>query len=124
MRKLFAIVAAGATLIPAVGGATEPLFDPVTLNVAYPALSAGQNRDAIAQILADKTIDASDPSRLINLGSAYARIGRADLAETMFRAAIRSDIRYDLELADGTMMDSRAAARLALSRLNRTYAAR
>lgn len=99
-------------------------FDPVSLDVAYPALAAGQNRDAINQLLADKSIDANDPSRLINLGAAYARIGRADLAETMFRAAIKSDIRYDLELADGSMMDSRLAARLALSRLNKVYAAR
>lgn len=122
MRSSF-ILATAALLAPATVAA-EPAFDQASLNVAYPALAAGQNRDAIAQILADKSIDADDPSRLINLGAAYARIGRADLAETMFKAAIRSDVRYDLELADGTMMDSRAAARLALSRLNKVYASR
>ncbi len=117
------LLATMALSIPAIANA-QATFDETRLNVAYPALAAGQNRDAIAQILADKSLDAEDPSRLINLGSAYARIGRADLAEQMFRAAIESDIRYDLELADGTVMDSRAAAKLALSGLSKVYAAR
>ena len=36
----------------------------------------------------------------------------------MFKAAILSDKRYDLELADGSWVDSRVAARMALAGLN------
>ena len=123
MKLIIALFSALALASPTLAN-EAPVFEPTTLNVAYPALAAGQNRAAIAQILADKSVAANDPSRLINLGSAYARIGRTDLAEAMFRAAIRSDIRYDLELANGTMMDSRMAARLALAGLSRSYATR
>jgi hypothetical protein len=37
----------------------------------------------------------------------------------MFRAAIASSERYDLQLADGRWMSSRAAARLAAAALER-----
>ena len=63
-------------------------------------------------------VDARDPSRLINLGTAYARLGRTADAAIAYRSAIDSPIRYDLELANGDFMDSRWAARTALARLD------
>ena len=87
------------------------------LSVAYDELQAGRNAAAVDK-LAHSAIDARDPSRLINLGTAYARLGQAADAATAYEAAIASPIRYDVELANGNYMDSRWAARTALANLN------
>ncbi len=50
--------------------------------------------------------------------STHKRLGQAAKAQASSRAAISSDSRYDLELADGSWMDSRRAARLALRQLD------
>lgn len=91
--------------------------DDSVLPVAFAELSAGQNQAAVAKLTGNPDLDARDPSRLINLGTAYARLGRTDQAAQMYQAAITSPIRYDLELADGRYMDSRWAARTALGYL-------
>src|SRR3546814_10017272 len=78
------------------------------LPVAFAELQAGANDAAVAK-LTTSDVDARDPSRLINLGTAYARLGRSADARTAYEAAAASPIRYDLELADGTTMDSRWA---------------
>lgn len=88
------------------------------VEVGYHELAEGRPQDAIARIRANSRAEASDPAALINLGAAFARLGQADKAEASYRAAIASDNRYDLELADGSWMDSRRAARLALRRLD------
>lgn len=88
------------------------------LPVAYAELRAGENRAAIDKLTGETTLDARDPSRLINLGTAYARLGRTAEAAAAYDNAIGSPIRYDLELADGRYVDSRWAARTALANLN------
>ncbi len=96
-----------------------------SLPVAYEAMASGQNAAAIQHLESAKSLDAHDPSRLINLGTAYARVGRIADARSAYRAAIRTHTRYDLELSNGTMMDSREAARLALRSLtDRQFASR
>lgn len=92
--------------------------DETVLPVAYAELSRGDNEAAVAKLTGETGLDARDPSRLINLGTAYARLGRTADAAAMYDAAISSPIRYDLELASGRYMDSRWAARTALARLN------
>ena len=87
-----------------------------TLSVAYEELQAGQNV-AARDILIESNISADDPSRLINLGTAYARLGQSADAAAAYRAAMTTPIRYDVELAGGQYMDSRWAARTALARL-------
>ncbi|MBL0914000.1 MAG: hypothetical protein IBJ13_00310 [Sphingopyxis sp.] len=87
------------------------------LSVAYEELKAGQNAVAVDK-LTHSDLDEQDPSRLINLGTAYARLGKTADAQTAYKAAITSDIRYDVELANGDYMDSRWAARTALANLN------
>lgn len=82
-------------------------------DVAYKELAAGQNDAALDVIQAELTTRPGDPALLINLGSAYLRLGRLAEAQTAFDAAEASDTRYDLELADGRWVDSRRAARLA-----------
>ena len=98
---------------------TEHLSEPTQVDVAYEALQAGDTAAAVRQL--EESQD-SDPARLINLGAAYAGEGRFTDAEAMFRAAIASDERYRLELADGSWLDSRDAARLALARLQQASA--
>jgi Flp pilus assembly protein TadD len=96
---------------------TGPQADSTTLPVAYPELRAGENQAAVAKLTGDANLDASDPSRLINLGTAYARLGRTSEAAAAYDAALASPIRYDLELADGRYVDSRWAARTARANL-------
>ena len=88
------------------------------VDVGYTELAQGRPQDAITRIRGNSSLEASDPAALINLGAAFARLGQADKAEASYLAAIASDKRYDLELADGSWMDSRRAARLALRRLD------
>lgn len=87
------------------------------INVAFAELNEGQTQAAIVQILATLAQEPNDPSALINLGSAYARVGQIAKAKSVYRGAISSNIRYDLQLADGSWIDSRRAARLASKRL-------
>jgi len=82
-------------------------------DVAYEELAAGQNQAALDVIQAELATRPGDPALLINLGSAYLRLGRMAEAQTAFEAAADSSTRYDLELADGRWVDSRRAARLA-----------
>lgn len=108
---------AGTAGTPALAAGAEAAEETSAVPVAYEALKAGQNDVAIREILADQSVRADDPSRLINLGTAYARIGRVNEAAAMYRAAIRSDVRYAVELSDGQWVDSQYAAKRALARL-------
>lgn len=100
--------------------------EPSRIDVAYDALQAGRNDAAVERIRASGLVEDGDPAALINLGAAYARLGDKGAARDCYRSAIISKSRYDLELADGAWMDSRAAARLAIDRLaqGRTLALR
>jgi Flp pilus assembly protein TadD len=84
------------------------------IDVAYPQLASGHNLAAVDRLRDAERDPAADPSRLINLGAAYARLGRTADAAKVLRMAAASDRRYDVELADGRNMDSRTASRLAL----------
>ena len=90
-----------------------------TVDVAYAELARGDAQGAIERIRANREVAATDPAALINLGAAHARIGKVRKAEKLYRAAIASPERYELELADGTWMDSRRVARLAIDKLER-----
>ena len=87
------------------------------VDVAYEELANGESEKALAKLKANTDLDKQDPAYLINLGTAYMQQGKYEKAEKAFKAAIMSNQRYDLELADGRWMDSRQAARKALSRL-------
>lgn len=87
--------------------------------VAYDALINGRTEAAITQIQATLAADPADPAALINLGTAYARLGRTQEAAKLFRAAIVSSNQYDLQLADGRWIDSRRLARMATAMLQR-----
>lgn len=91
-------------------------------DVAYQELAAGHSQAALTKLEASGAARSSDPATLINLGAAYAAVGRTDKAIAAYRAAAESRERYDLELADGSWMDSRLAARTALHRLLASHA--
>lgn len=121
MKKILplfvALAFAGPTAAQSIvvsGGDADTL---APLSVAYEELQAGHNA-AAADKLTHSAIDARDPSRLINLGTAYARLGRTADAASAYEAAAASPISYDVELAGGTYMDSRWAARTALANLH------
>lgn len=87
------------------------------IDVAYDDLAAGHARRAIQRIETGGMARDGDPSALINMGSAHAMLGEESRASALYRAAVASTVQYDLQLADGTWLDSRRAARLALSKL-------
>ena len=109
----FASPAAAQSIIVVTG----PQADSTALPVAYAELRSGENHAAIAKLTGETNLGARDPSRLINLGTAYARLGRTADAAAAYEAAAASPIRYDLELADGRYVDSRWAARTARANL-------
>lgn len=86
-------------------------------DVAYDSLAAGEAREAVASLEALRAENPGDPALLINLGSAYAQLGDVARAEVCFREAADSETRYQLELADGSWVDSRRAAQTALRQL-------
>ena len=87
------------------------------IDVAYQELTEGRSAEALAKLDSSRAVNDGDPSALINLGTAYARLGQGDKARDLYRTAIVSRVRYDLQLADGSWLDSRRAARLAGERL-------
>lgn len=108
------------TLFLAAAAATaQPTAVPVNsesveqIEVAYDALAEGRNQAAIEQMRNSDLVKAGDPAALINLGTAYARLGMIEEARESFDAAAASEDRYMLELADGSWVDSRRAARTA-----------
>ncbi|MEJ2407862.1 MAG: hypothetical protein P8Y58_02560 [Novosphingobium sp.] len=88
-----------------------------TRDVAYEELASGRAEAALHKLEASDAVRERDPAALINLGAAYVAAGRTGDAIVTYRAAIASPDRYDLELGDGSWMDSRLVARTALSRL-------
>jgi Flp pilus assembly protein TadD len=110
-----AALIASAVLTHVVAPVSTPDRATEFVDVAYEELVTGQAEKAIAVIRANPQIESDDPAALINLGTAHARLGRTLEAREFYRAAIASANRYDLQLADGRWMDSRYAARLALS---------
>jgi hypothetical protein len=92
-------------------------------NLAAKALVA-RDYDAAARKLQAMWPDgANDAARLINLGNAYAGMGRMTAAREAYRSA-RFAPETTLALADGSEESSRAIAQRALNRLNPSYAMR
>jgi Tfp pilus assembly protein PilF len=95
-----------------------------TGELGYDALMSGDNQRAVDDIM--KNLDArnADPAKLLNLGRAYARMGRNIEAARLFQAAIDSNNQFEVELADGRILPARKAAKLALSQINDRLASR
>lgn len=94
---------------------------PAKVDVAYEAMAQGRNEAAVAHILANRDL-ANDPAALIQLGTASARMGETGKAQDYYEAALASRNVVYLELADGSWMDSRRLARVAIRNLARREA--
>jgi len=57
------------------------------------------------------------PAKLLNLGRASARTGRTEEAATLFKAALESRENIELVLADGRVINSKDAAKMACAGL-------
>jgi hypothetical protein len=93
-------------------------------SIGYEALMRGDNERAVFQIMANEQVSSGDPAKLLNLGGAYARMGHTDEAAKMFKAVLESRDSVDLVLADGSVMNSKVAARKAYASLQRRVATR
>ena len=109
---------------PALAEASEGELGYAKGSLGYDALIAGDNQTAIDQLMSAKGVDADDPARLINLGQAYLRTGRSGEAAEMFTAAMNSNRSFALVLADGSVINSRKAAKMALRNMNNRLAHR
>ena len=91
--------------------------------LAATALMQGEFRAAAARLKVKTPDGINDPARLINLGNAYAGMGRYAKAREIYNSA-----RYApdtmLVLADGSEAFSRDIANKALGRLGTNFAAR
>ena len=110
-----AIMLAGLMLAQSTGITVEA--NRALPDVGYRELVADQPAEAIRRIDANPQLAADDPVALLNRGTALARLGDKAAARDSFMAALASRDRYDLELRDGTWLDSRAAARKAVQML-------
>ncbi len=118
-----ALVAAAPMIAPvAAHAATDSLVE-VDEGLAAASLQAGDFARAVSRLKAIDPDALNDPARLINLGNAYAGLGRREDAKQAYRAARYAPDNM-LLLADGTEASSRDIAGKALRRLEATYALR
>lgn len=117
------VAAAAPQPLPQQAATQQPAPSIETKEVAYADLTEGRTDRAIATLQEQLAADPGDPAVLINLGSAYAQRGDRTRADQAYRAAMASSTRYNVELADGSWIDSRQAARIALLRLERAQTA-
>ncbi len=90
----------------------------------YHALVAGDVDRAgqdLAPVAAERT---RDPAALLNLGQYYLRTGRLALAREAFESVRDHRRHYLIELANGRVIDTRDAARAALTTVDIRYASR
>lgn len=118
-----ALLAVGGLSTAAIAGPEEAEIGYKEGALGYAALTSGEYRKAETQLNKMDGVAKDDPARLINLGQVYAKTGRFEEARRAYMAAMKSDKSFDVVLADGRVLSSRDAARMALSRLPGNYAA-
>jgi len=91
--------------------------------LGYEAMVARDYAAAIAQI-EQSNVAQDDPARLINLGQAYAKIGRPSEGRKLVLAALNGRKHFDLVLANGEVVNSRTVAEMALRKMERQLTAR
>ena len=127
MIKLIAVFGvAAASMAPAAAWAAAD--EVVVVGVPDGGLAAASlmSRDyesAARRLSAPRPDEANDPARLINLGNAYLGLGRMAEAHKAYRSA-RFAPDMTLILANGQESSSRDIARVALGRLETSYAMR
>lgn len=92
-------------------------------SLGFAALMNADYATAEVQLRNSRGVARNDPARLINLGVLLARTGRRTEGISLLEDAARAE-EVELVLSDGRIISSRQAARLALAKLDRSYAAR
>lgn len=113
-----ALTAAGSLAVVAAAPAHAQQAEAET-ELAANSIANGQTTKAIAALEIQRETAPNDPALLINLGIAYAHMGKDAKARDMFDAAMRSANPIELETADGRATDSRRLARKAIGMLDR-----
>lgn len=111
MGLAVALVATPVLANPAARSIDDSMIQPTA---GFAALTNGQTEAAVIELESQRAI-ASDPATMINLGAAYARQGRFSEARSLYRAAMQHPTSFDIVLADGRVIATRKAARLALA---------
>jgi len=88
------------------------------------AIMSGEYVSAEQAIAKMNRRGGTDAAMLINLGHAYAGMGRRADAELTYRAALRADPRMQLDMVDGSVRTVREVAVQSLERLGTSYAGR
>lgn len=124
MNKIVSLTSVASILLLTIG-ATPALADDLAGEglLASGALAQGDYARAARQLKAVPPRAMEDPARLINLGNAYAGLGRMNDARVAYQEAARAP-EMQVALADGTEASSRDVARRALGRIQSTYAMR
>lgn len=127
MRKAAAIMglmlAAGAPVMAFAASEELVVVGVPDGQLAAGSLVAGDFSRAARRLEVVRPDAANDPARLINLGNAYAGMGRMKAAHDAYKAA-RFAPDTQLVTADGNEASSRDIARRALGRLGTQYAMR
>ncbi|MEL6528479.1 MAG: hypothetical protein AAGK01_05640 [Pseudomonadota bacterium] len=119
-KSALAIALAAASSLAVIAGAPAAAQENVAeTELAAGKLARGETTTAIASLEIQRATSPDDPALLINLGIAYAHIGKDEKAREMFEAALVSQQPHELETADGNATDSRKLARKAMGMLNR-----
>ena len=114
---MISLLAAGVMMAAQTSPATPIQGGTEIHEVAYEQIVSGENAEAIKLLEQARAQQPDDPAILINLGAAYMESGNFERAADCYRDAIESDVRYRVELADGSWSDSRNLARRALRNL-------
>lgn len=114
-----------AVLVPSVAlAADETIVVGVSdRGLASAALASGDYQAAARRLEGLRSDFADDPARLINLGNAYAGMGKVKAARHAYKAAGFAPDTI-LITADGQQSSSRELAQRAMSRLQTAYAMR
>jgi len=124
MSKLALILSSAAfslAMIATPAGAVSP--DENLQKIAQ-AIEAGNYVSAEQQIARLSERGDVDAAVLINLGNAYAGMGRRADAELAYKAAMRADPTMELEMADGSVRSVREVASDGLRLMGVSYAQR
>lgn len=122
MSLLALMLAMGATATPNAVLAAEDAAAKLPQEEAQLAaaeIADGKQNEAIAILEKERDANPNDPALLINLGIAYAQIGKVEKARALFNAALTDSDVIELDTADGETTDSRRLARKALKMLDK-----
>jgi Tfp pilus assembly protein PilF len=115
-------VLAAALAAPAAANATEREIGYSRTALGYEALMRQDYSAAEAQLEARRGVATNDPARLLNLAHVHWRTGRIASARALFEQVRSHRRHFAVELADGSVRDSREVAHMALERMGETIA--